>query len=474
LGESRQPLTGPAKRTFKIAAISLDTTVTAAKFQTRVFNDVDSPTAFYRDNSYGDWTFQGDVFGPYTIPIANCNEANLYTIAADAKTAAAADGLDPTKYDNFMYYVPASAGCTWGGIAEVGVNEVKGFVNAVNSWYRGTGCVVLSQELGHNFGLLHSHSCTSNPYITKTYGGTTQCTGFSEYGDQYTPMGGGCGHFNAPESAAQGFISGCNTLDVTSSGTFEIGPIEAKCSGAQVIRVSANAMQHFGPQYVYLEYRKGIGSVGSDTKSPKGVYFHASAEYGGNLTNIYFDAGHDYDYALDPFYIHAPISTVDSTWTEPSSGATFKLTAIGDTATVDVTIPGSTAGAAKCIDGATPPAAPMCATISTPDGGTTPDAGTGGRGDASPDTGKGGTGVADAAPEVGGAGGSSGSGGGATGGTGGTGGTSGSSGSGGSGGSSGGCGCTIPGGNSPARLPALLLGLAALLPALRRRSQRLN
>jgi hypothetical protein len=154
-------------------------------------------------------------------------------------------------------------------------------------------------------------------------------------------MGGGCGHFNAPESAAQGFISGCNTLDVASSGTFEIGPIEAKCSGPQVLRVPAKAMAQYGPLYVYLEYRRGSGSVASDSKSPKGVYFHASAEYGGDHTDIFFDAGHDYDYALDPFYIHDPLATVDSTWTEPSSGATFKLTAIGDTATVDVTIPGA-------------------------------------------------------------------------------------------------------------------------------------
>src|SRR5690349_9491117 len=200
LSESRQPLTGAAKRTFRIAAISLDATVDAAKMKTRIFSDKDGPAAFYRDNSYGDWTMEGDVFGPYTVPIANCQESNLWNIAADAKAAAAADGIDPSKYDNFMYFVPASAGCSWGGIAEVGVNEVRGFANAVNSWYRGTGCVVLAQELGHNFGLLHSHKCTAAPYLTKTYGGTTQCAGFSEYGDTYTPMGGGCGHFNAPES----------------------------------------------------------------------------------------------------------------------------------------------------------------------------------------------------------------------------------------------------------------------------------
>jgi hypothetical protein len=463
LGESRQPLTGAAKRTFRVAAISLDPMVDKTKMKTRIFDALDSPAAFYRDNSYGDWELEGDVFGPYTVPIANCQESNLWNIAADAKAAAAADGIDPSKYDNFMYFMPSTAGCSWGGIAEVGVNEVRGFINAVNSWYRGTGCVVLAQELGHNYGLLHSHKCSNAPYNAKTYGAATSCTGFSEYGDPYTPMGGGCGHFNAPESAAEGFISGCNTLDVTSSGTFEIGPIEAKCTGPQVIRLSANATANQGPQYIYVEYRKGMGSVGSDTRSPRGVYFHASAEYGGNRTDIVFDGGHDFDYALDPFYIRDPMATVDSTWTEPASGATFKLTAIGETATVEVTIPGTTAGAAKCLDGATPPGAPMCAAIATPDGGVTDGGRSGDASDSGGMAGAAGGGMAEAGVDAGGAGGDGGSAG--SGGV--TGGTGGSGGSGGSGDD--GCGCAIPGRNASTRAPALLLGLAAWVPFLRRR-----
>jgi hypothetical protein len=464
LGEVREPLKGPAKRTFRIAAISLDpvTPVDQAKMKARIFADKDSPAAFYRDNSYGDWTMEGDVFGPYTVPIANCQESNLWNIAADAKKAAEADGLDATKYDNFMYFVPQSAGCSWGGIAEVGVSETRGFINAVNSWYRGTGCVVLAQELGHNYGLLHSHKCTNSPYGAKTYGATA-CQGFSEYGDPYTPMGGGCGHFNAAESAAQGFISGCNTLDVTTSGTFEIGPIEAKCAGPQVLRIPNNANINYGPQYIYIEYRKGMGSIGSDTKSPAGIYFHASAEYGGNHTDIVFDGGHDYDYALDPFYIHDPIATVDTTWTEPSSTATFKLTAIGQTATVEVTIPGTTAGAAKCIDGAAAPSAPMCASIGTTDGGTQDAGGGSDASDSGGNAGSAGAGMAGAAPD---------SGSGATGGSGGAGGSGTTGGSGGTGGSGDGCSCTIPGGNASSRTPALLLGLAALAPALRRRRTR--
>jgi hypothetical protein len=114
-------------------------------------------------------------------------------------------------------------------------------------------------------------------------------------------------------SPEPGFITGCNTVEVTSTGTFELGPIETKCAGPQVIRVPTNAMANKGPQFIYVEYRKGSGTVGSDSKSTQGIYFHASAEYGGNATGIFFDAGHDYDYALDPFWIHAPLSTANAT-----------------------------------------------------------------------------------------------------------------------------------------------------------------
>jgi len=355
----------PEPRTFKVAAISVTTEMSQDALRKRVFTDPDSPAAFYRENSYGAWQLEGDVYGPYAITATGCTITKLYDIVAEANGAAIADGFDPAAYDNLMYFLGERGNnCTFGAAAEVGINEIRGFLNAKYSWYRETSCVALAQEIGHNFGLLHAHKCTDPPYVAGTFSKGLWCLGFNEYGDTYTPMGGGCGHFNAPEAAALGYISGCNTLDVTRSGTFEIGPIEAKCSGPQVIRISANAMANYGPQYIYVEYRRGAGSVSSDRVSRQGIYFHASAEYGGNWTGKSSpDDRHNLDYALDPYEIHDPVTTVGATWTEPSSGATFELTALGDTARVEVTIPGVGTGAATCIDGTMPPSSPTCTTI---------------------------------------------------------------------------------------------------------------
>jgi hypothetical protein len=343
-----------------------------------------------------------------------------------------------------------------------------------------------------------------------------------------------------------GYLTPCNTLAVTGSGTYEIGPIETRCAGPQVLQIPGAASVNQGKQYIYLEYRNGKGTVGSDSKSPAGVYFHASAELGGVLAPTPPDP--TLPYANDPFYIHAPLTTANSSWTESTSGATFTLTSLGATASVQVAIPGGgDGGAPKCVDGTTPPSSPMCGAVDGGTGGTGGStgmdastdvgkdgaggsAGTGGAAgsagssgtagasgavDAGRDTGTAGTGgAAGSGGSSGGAGsggtagkggtggsggggtsgasGTSGSGGSAgTGATGGSGGTSGGAGSGtggsgkgGTGGSTGGsttgnpppaddgCSCSVPGRGSSTSTPSLLAGLAALIPALRRRARR--
>jgi MYXO-CTERM domain-containing protein len=365
-------------------------------------------------------------------------------------------------------------------------------------------------------------------------------------------MGGGCGHFNAPEMAEMGYISGCNMLAVTSSGTFEIGPIEKRCAGPQVLQVPGAANVNQGQQYIYVEYRNGKGTVGSDNKSPQGIYFHASAEPGGLPAPMPPDP--DLPYVVDPFYIHAPLTSANASWTESTSGATFTLVSVGNTATVQVSLPGGgDGGAVKCVDGTMPPTSPTCG-VSPDAGGTGGTGGTSGK-DASTDVGTGGaagsagsggaagtggsagtagSGTTDAGRDTGtgaagtggssgtagtggsagsagkggssgtgGTGGAAGSGGGGTSGSGGsagsaTGGSAGSgggsagasgstgtagkggsgatggssTGSGGSGTADDGCSCSVPGGQRSNTTPWMMLGLAALLPALRRRSRR--
>src|SRR6266542_1751160 len=103
----------PEKRSLKVAMIVVDPNYSTTRARQRLFQTVDSPAGFYKDNSYGDWTIDGDVFGPYTINIPGCGDSQVNAIATNAKAAAQADGVDLGRYDNLMYYLPASAGCDW-------------------------------------------------------------------------------------------------------------------------------------------------------------------------------------------------------------------------------------------------------------------------------------------------------------------------------------------------------------------------
>ncbi len=471
----------PDKRSLKLAMLVVDGSYSTTRARQRLFQAVDSPAAFYKDNSYGDWTIEGDVFGPYNINIPGCADSQVNTIASNAKAAAQAAGVDLGQYDNLMYYLPASAGCAWLGLAEVGTNPVAGFRNGKDTWYRGDGCVVLVQELAHNLGLLHSHTCTAPPYASTDYG-NAQCSGFREYGDAYTPMGAGCGHFNAMESGSLALISGCNTVAVTSSGSFEIGPIETRCTGPQVLRVRGAANVNQGPQYIHAEYRKGKGTLASDTKSLAGVYLHASAVYGGNLTDT---VDPDNRYAVDPFLIHAPLSAGQE-WTEPSSGVTFRVVSMGGTATVQLTFAGGGTGAPKCADGSTPPSAPTCSggPVTGNDGGVADsgrvdaarvDSGRDAGGSAGAGTSDGGDpGAGGTSIEAGsnGAGGTTGGGGSSVGTAGatlaGAGGKSTANDSAGSAGQESGCGCRMPGAAPQPRTHALLLAIGGLIFVTRR------
>ena len=307
----------PARQALKMALIIVDSTYTTTRGRQRLLQAADSPAAFYRDNSYGDWTIEGDAFGPYTIDIPNCNDSELDPIAARASAAAQAAGVDVSQYDNFMFYLPASAGCTWGGIAEVGTNPTQGFRNGKNTWYRSDGGVVFAQELGHNFGLLHSHTCTAPPYASADYGNAA-CAGFREYGDAYTPMGGGCGHFNAPEAGSLGLISGCNTVAVASTGTFEIGPIETRC-GAHVRASPAPSTSIKAPIHLC---RVQARQDSAPTPGPRGVYLHTV----GGL----WRQPHQHDRPGQSLRIGPSFTrhSAQPKWTEPTSGVVQVVAAV--------------------------------------------------------------------------------------------------------------------------------------------------
>jgi MYXO-CTERM domain-containing protein len=188
-------------------------------------NNVPSVRQYYMEVSYGRQDIAGKVLGPFQYQMTGCGTSAL---------AQALRPMIPETYDHYLWYIePRTQACGWSGLASSGRPDRP----SKDTWYNGSsGCVVLVQEPGHNFGMQHSSSmkCPNNqPFVDLP---DKVCV-HSEYGDRYDPMGGGCRHMNAFQKAYQGWFDKCNLVDTPVSGTYTLLPLELPCDGVQAITV---------------------------------------------------------------------------------------------------------------------------------------------------------------------------------------------------------------------------------------------
>ena len=73
---------------------------------------------FYAENSYGQTSLSGDVFGYYTIPMSS-SVCDTYLLASQADQAAANAGVNLSPYTRRIYAFPTN-GCTFWGRGTVG------------------------------------------------------------------------------------------------------------------------------------------------------------------------------------------------------------------------------------------------------------------------------------------------------------------------------------------------------------------
>ena len=285
-----------------------------------------STSDFYREASYGQTWFTGDVYGWYTIPVS-FNTCDTTSIANYAQQAASAAGANLAAYDHLVYAFPQNV-CTWQGRGSVGGTPSQAWIN---EWFE---LGIVGHELGHNFGLYHSRSMDCGSASM-----SSSCT-ISEYGDMFDLMGGsGSAHFNAFQKERLGWLNNGTTPPMTvvsTSGSYWLDAYEPGTMMSKGLKVLKSTDPVTGQKtWYYIERRSAYGFDGflsGNTNVLNGVIIRTGSEANAQDTYLL-----DMTPATSSWY--DPALTVGQSFTDTEAGVTITTMAADATgALVDVSI----------------------------------------------------------------------------------------------------------------------------------------
>lgn len=195
-----------------------------------------SVDALYRETSHGNVWLTGKVVGPYQISYTSTGTCDYVAWGNAIDAAAVAAGVDLSLYPRKIYVMPDNS-CPAAGIGNVGGSSTRAWI-----FYCDVPDV-FAHELGHNLGMLHASTPTSD------YGDTTDIMGLSVNKLR---------QINAPHKEQVGWVPATRVQTVSQSGRYDVAPLQLDPSSAPAPQAIKLAKTDTNELY-YLSYRRGIG-----------------------------------------------------------------------------------------------------------------------------------------------------------------------------------------------------------------------
>ena len=319
------------------------------------FNNPDSINAYYQENSYSKTKLSGDVFGWYTMPI---NETCDWRVLQDKAIKASDKDIYFPNYSRVVVVYPDMTLCNFnaGSVGQWTLQTSDGSVVASISWVEESkqysagayGTFIpfaAAHEYAHNLGARHARALDCGAEILKD-----NCS-VIEYDDYFSvlgrwPWGNYTFHLGAPHKELLGWLSSSQIKVISTSGTYNIEPIETNTGGVKVIKIPRERDSSGNPtKWYFLEYRSKVGFDSNlpDQSAYQGVLVHYSSSSLPALYSYLLDMTPNSRTSSD--HIDAALK-INSTFTDSISGISFSPISqlVGDgaskqpPATMDVSI----------------------------------------------------------------------------------------------------------------------------------------
>ncbi len=298
--------------------------LTSTEADSLVFGEVND---FYQQNSYGQSWLSGQVAGWFTLPLSN-QVCDFASVQQEADESAIASGIALNEYDRIIYLMTNTA-CISEGLGTMEESPSRAYINGIFT------ARLIAHELGHNFGLHHSHALDCGEQTL-----SENCLSI-EYGDTYDVMGKpDIGYFNTIQKEQLGWLNGqysSSIINAAQDGIYTISNYETQTyEQPSTIKIPRGVDPVTGlDSWFYIEYRQaqGFDSFLSDRSYryfrgdvTDGVIVRVATEGDANsshLLHLKTDSQYREVYGRNDWY--DPAMPVGGSYTDPVSGVTLSL-----------------------------------------------------------------------------------------------------------------------------------------------------